>query len=286
MVVTASMLRASASSTARALRTLSSPAKVAPKHFVLAYEYIDGVLEKRGPFRAEHLELARAHVDAEHCSLVLGGAFADMAGAQLVFRTDDADHVRAFAEKDPYVTNGLVRKFTVREWTTLLGSAMPSEADVASESAAAPSDGVSFIDRAKAGGANALLGAFTYRSKRFDRCMRALRIEKVGKGEIECSLVVPEELLNGYGTLHGGATSTLVDVAGTLALLSRDAMRPGVSVEMNTSFLSAAKPGEHLTITSRVLKAGRRLGFTEVERRSASAAFGDCPASTATFLHV
>ena len=72
------------------------------------------------------------------------------------------------------------------------------------------------------------------------------------------------ELCNNYRTLHGGATSTLVDVVGTLALLGKDPTRPGVSIEMNQSFTSAAKVGDQLRISGTVLRSGKTLGFTEV----------------------
>ena len=64
--------------------------------------------------------------------------------------------------------------------------------------------------------------------------------------------------------MHGGAIATLTDVFGTLALLSLDQGRAGVSVEINTSYMSAAKAGELVTVTGTVLKSGRMLGFTEV----------------------
>mmetsp|Transcript_41063 Transcript_41063/g.82315 ORF Transcript_41063/g.82315 Transcript_41063/m.82315 type:complete len:96 (+) Transcript_41063:271-558(+) len=69
-------------------------------------------------------------------------------------------------------------------------------------------------------------------------------------------------------TLHGGAIALLVDVVGTLALLGRDPTRPGVSVEMNQSFCAAAKEGEQLLITGKVLRYGKKLGFTEVAIRT------------------
>ena len=56
----------------------------------------------------------------------------------------------------------------------------------------------------------------------------------------------------------------IVDVAGTMALLSNDPMRPGVSVELNTSFLRPAHLGETVSIEGRLLKTGKRLGYTEV----------------------
>lgn len=33
-------------------------------------------------------------------------------------------------------------------------------------------------------------------------------------------MVVPKSLTNSYGTLHGGASATLVDILGTMALVS------------------------------------------------------------------
>lgn len=50
-----------------------------------------------------------------------------------------------------------------------------------------------------------------------------------------------------------------------MALLARDATKPGVSVELNTTFIAAAKKGDVLRIEGRVLKSGRTLGFTTVD---------------------
>ena len=54
-------------------------------HFILFYEVGDDYVERRGPFRAEHLGLIQqAHGRGE---LVMAGALADPAdGAVLVFR--------------------------------------------------------------------------------------------------------------------------------------------------------------------------------------------------------
>ena len=70
---------------------------------------------------------------------------------------------------------------------------------------------------------------------------------------------------NAFGTLHGGATCTIIDVVGTLALLSLDQGRPGVSVELNTSFIAAAHANEMVRVVGSVLKVGKRLGFTQVD---------------------
>ena len=49
-----------------------------------------------------------------------------------------------------------------------------------------------------------------------------------------------------------------------MALLSKDAARPGVSVEMNQTFCSAAKIGDLLDVRGAVIRYGKTLGFTEV----------------------
>ena len=75
----------------------------------------------------------------------------------------------------------------------------------------------SFIDAAKKGGANALLGSLVA-SGRFDACLQSLVIDEASDGIVKGRATVGKELQNAYSTLHGGATSTLVDVVGTMAL--------------------------------------------------------------------
>jgi uncharacterized protein len=87
---------------------------------ILFYDLVDDYLEKRGVFRAQHLDLARqAH---ERGELVLAGALAEPAdGAVLLFRGESPDVAVAFAKADPYVKNGLVRAWRVRKWNTVIG---------------------------------------------------------------------------------------------------------------------------------------------------------------------
>jgi uncharacterized protein YciI len=54
--------------------------------------------------------------------LQLGGAFADPAdGALLIFKAKSREVAEDFAKNDPYVTQGLVTSWRVREWTTVVG---------------------------------------------------------------------------------------------------------------------------------------------------------------------
>lgn len=89
-------------------------------HYLLIYELADDYLARRAEYREAHLELAWRASDAG--KLVLGGALADPTDqAILLFRTDDKADVEAFAGVDPYVLNGLVRRWYVRQWTTVAG---------------------------------------------------------------------------------------------------------------------------------------------------------------------
>jgi hypothetical protein len=89
-------------------------------HFLLFYEVVADYAERRVPLRAAHLALARRAV--ERGELVLGGALADpVDGAVLLFRGSSPDVAAAFAAADPYVTSGLVTRWRVREWTTVVG---------------------------------------------------------------------------------------------------------------------------------------------------------------------
>ena len=89
-------------------------------HYLLIYDLVDDYVERRAPLRAEHLTLARA-ADARG-ELILGGALANPPDrAVLLFRGDSPAAAEAFATADPYVKNGLVTRWRVREWTTVVG---------------------------------------------------------------------------------------------------------------------------------------------------------------------
>jgi len=89
-------------------------------HYLLFYDVADDYLERRGAYRAEHLALAREAV--ERGELVLGGALKDPVDtAILLFRGTSPAIVERFIAVDPYVKNGLVKSWRIREWTTVVG---------------------------------------------------------------------------------------------------------------------------------------------------------------------
>ncbi|GAM99424.1 hypothetical protein U91I_03073 [alpha proteobacterium U9-1i] len=91
------------------------------KHFVLFYDYPADFRDRRAPHRAMHLAHAQASVARDE--LQLGGAFTtdDPPLGMLLFKAESASVAEAFAKADPYVLNGVVNSWRVREWMTVVG---------------------------------------------------------------------------------------------------------------------------------------------------------------------
>ena len=88
-------------------------------YYLLFYHVVDDYVARRAQFRDEHLRLARAA--HERGELILGGALSDPADAALlVFRAADKSVVEDFVQADPYVINGLVKKWEIRPWTVVI----------------------------------------------------------------------------------------------------------------------------------------------------------------------
>lgn len=89
-------------------------------HYLLIYEVVPDYEERRKPLRAAHLGHGLAAV--ARGELVLGGALADpVDGAVLLFQGNSPAAAEAFARADPYVLSGLVTRWRVRNWTTVVG---------------------------------------------------------------------------------------------------------------------------------------------------------------------
>lgn len=90
-------------------------------HIILFYDYVEDILDRRGPFRDAHLAGARAALEAGE--LVSAGALGDPPhGAAFVFRDVDPERVEAFAAADPYVINGLVTDRRVVPWNVVVAA--------------------------------------------------------------------------------------------------------------------------------------------------------------------
>ena len=90
------------------------------KHFLLFYDVGEDFLARRAAFRDAHV--AKAWAAHHRGELILAGALADpVDGAALLFGGNSADVAASFAREDPYVVDGLVTRWRVREWTTVVG---------------------------------------------------------------------------------------------------------------------------------------------------------------------
>ena len=89
-------------------------------HYLLLYDLVPDYVSRRAPLRKAHLAQAQRAVDEG--TLVLAGALANPADqAVFLFRCESPAIAEAFAKTDPYVLNGLVTEWRVREWTTVVG---------------------------------------------------------------------------------------------------------------------------------------------------------------------
>lgn len=102
------------------LRSFATTAPVPRPLHLLLYTYTEDAVEKRAPHRGAHLALALE--SEQRGELLLGGALADpVDGGVLAFAGGRAV-AEGFAHADPYVLNGIVTDWTVREWTVVVGS--------------------------------------------------------------------------------------------------------------------------------------------------------------------
>ena len=106
----------------RNTRTFSKATKpLSAINYLLKYEYIPEVLEKRGPYREGHLNLAKKMIAEDKC--LSGGPSGEPgvevpSGALFVFT--DLESAQEYASNDPYVANGIVTKYTIEEWNVVL----------------------------------------------------------------------------------------------------------------------------------------------------------------------
>jgi hypothetical protein len=89
-------------------------------HYLLIYEVASDYLARRAQYRAAHLALAWQAV--ERGELLLAGAVGDpVEGSILLFSAQSPAIPTAFAQADPYVLNGMVTRWRVAPWNTVVG---------------------------------------------------------------------------------------------------------------------------------------------------------------------
>jgi uncharacterized protein YciI len=89
-------------------------------HYLLTYELAGDYLQRREQYRAEHLKLAWDAV--ERGELLLAGAAGEpVDSALLVFTIDTPAFAVGFAAAYPFVGQGVVPRWSVRKWHTVVG---------------------------------------------------------------------------------------------------------------------------------------------------------------------
>jgi uncharacterized protein (TIGR00369 family) len=91
-----------------------------------------------------------------------------------------------------------------------------------------------------------------------------LAVAETGEGMAVVEMTPTEDMANHSGFVHGGMISTLADSAMGRSVRT---LKPGViramSFDLKLSFIGAAKIGEKLRATGRVIHAGRRTVVTD-----------------------
>lgn len=91
-----------------------------------------------------------------------------------------------------------------------------------------------------------------------------LKLVAVDEGSATVEMTASEHMANHSGNVHGGLISTLADSAMGRSLRTiKPGVRRAASFDLKLSFVAAAKIGETLRATGKVVHAGRRTCVTE-----------------------
>lgn len=91
--------------------------------------------------------------------------------------------------------------------------------------------------------------------------LTGIKIVALGPGKLIAEMDVDKHNSNMAGTLHGGATATLLDVCMGMACFTKGSIV--VSGNINVSYLAAGKVGDKVTAVGQVIRAGRTAFFAE-----------------------
>ena len=90
-------------------------------YYLLEYDYVENIVQRREPFRAGHIAKAQDYFDQGKI-IMAGATGSPVTGATFVFKTDDENEIHDFVSSDPYKINGLVTDWRIIPWTVVIGS--------------------------------------------------------------------------------------------------------------------------------------------------------------------
>ena len=91
-----------------------------------------------------------------------------------------------------------------------------------------------------------------------------LQTRRIG-GEKHYGLQTDARHGNAIGTVHGGVLASLLDQAVALEAWSAAGRQPTATVQMDTRFLGAARPGDFLEASGSIRHMTRALAFVDAE---------------------
>ena len=91
-----------------------------------------------------------------------------------------------------------------------------------------------------------------------------MKIKDLKYGESFVEIELDRKHLQGYGYVHGGVYSALIDSAGFFAVYTRiEGDDSAATIEMKVNYLSSVKSGK-LSAHARVINLGKSIGLAEV----------------------
>jgi acyl-CoA thioesterase len=93
-----------------------------------------------------------------------------------------------------------------------------------------------------------------------------LEVLEIAPRRSTCRMVVRQEMVNGFGTSHGGIVFSLADSA--FAFATNASGRLSVAIDCSISYPAAVHPGDVLTAVAVEESASNRLAFCDVTVRN------------------
>jgi acyl-CoA thioesterase len=93
-----------------------------------------------------------------------------------------------------------------------------------------------------------------------------LEVTEIAPRRSTCRMTVREEMVNGFGTSHGGIVFSLADSA--FAFATNASGRLSVAIDCTISYPVAVRPGDVLTAVAVEESASNRLAFCDVTVRN------------------
>ncbi len=89
-----------------------------------------------------------------------------------------------------------------------------------------------------------------------------MELAELSAGHAKVTMKLTEDYQNFHGLTFGGIIMALADQA--FGYASNSLAYPSVASQFNTYFIASAQAGDELTAECRVIKSGKRVGFSEV----------------------